>query len=382
MSRVATAVLTRVPIPRPKPGSWTTMFEFLFARGGHSIDYLICPSVPPDRRLPTVEYIEAADTSVPVLRRYLPGSRFVRFFRRLKQLCARHDALVLLLIDDYNLLFSVHEWLTRNGLREKTSIIFFIHGMSYFFDTERAVTFYRSIDEIVYLTHTSYALERTRTLEIPCEVSVLWNGVDKTCFQPIDRASKAAIRASIGISPDAVCFLWLARDQPKKGLHIVLRAWAGFARRHEGVELAVIGAPRETSIDRVKFFGQVPHRDIAPYVQMADIYLFPTLWSEGFGLSVVEALSAGLVVVASDMGPMAEVLDGGRYGRLVKEPHVVDNWVDAMESEFTRFLHNGRTNPYHALEPARYSIEGWCEDISRIVDKWRVRADAATETVA
>jgi glycosyltransferase involved in cell wall biosynthesis len=373
---VAAALVTRIPIPRPKPGSWTTMFEALFARGGHSIDYLVCPTVPPDRQLPSVEYVTAADTSVPVLRRYVPGSRFALFLRRIKHLRAKHANLVLLIVDDYNFLFAIHNWLCRAGLRDTTSIIFFIHGMSYFFETERAVTFYRSIDEIVYLTHSSYALERARTIEMPCEVSVVWNGVDKARFQPVDRATKAAFRLSVGLNPDAVCFLWLARDVPKKGLHIALRAWAEFARRHHDVELAVIGAPPQAAFERVTFFGAIAHRDIAPYVQMADIYLFPTLWSEGFGLSVAEALSAGLLTLASDIGSMHEVLDAGRYGCLISEPHVVDNWLAAMEVECARFVHNGYRNPYDSLEPDRYSIDGWCGDISGLVLKWKSRVQA------
>jgi glycosyltransferase involved in cell wall biosynthesis len=106
---------------------------------------------------------------------------------------------------------------------------------------------------------------------------------------------------------------------------------------------------------------------------MADIYLFPTLWSEGFGLSVAEALSAGLLTVASDIGPMAEVLGRGRYGCLVSEPHVVANWETAIETEFARFVENGCRNPYEALEPERYSIDIWCRGITDIVDKWKAR---------
>lgn len=373
---VAAVAVTRIPIPRPKPGSWTTMFEALFSRGGHSIDYLVCPPVPEGSRLPSLEYLEASDTSVPVLRRYVPGSRFVRFFRRIKQLQDRHDHVVLILIDDYNLLFSLHEWLRRTGTREKTSILFFMHGMSYFFEAERAVSFYRSVDEIVYLTHASYSFERSRTREMPCEASVVWNGVDKARFHPTDRAAKAAFRASLGLKPDGVCFLWMARDQPKKGLHIVLRAWSELAARHDDIQLAVVGAAERESIERVRFLGTIPNKDVAPYVQMADVYLFPTLWSEGFGLSVAEALSAGLLTIASDIGAMSEVLDFGRYGYLVAEPHVVEHWRTAMELQLARFVENGYRNPYERLESERYSIDTWCLEISGLVQKWKTRARA------
>jgi glycosyltransferase involved in cell wall biosynthesis len=356
------------------------MFEALFTRGAHSVDYLVCPPVADERRLPTVEYLEAADTSVPVLRRYVPGSRFIRYFRRVRQLQERYDRLVLLVIDDYNLLFSLHEWLRRTGTRQKTSILFFMHGMSYFFEPERAVRFYRSLDEIVYLTHASYAFERSRTREIPCEASVVWNGVDRSRFHPTDRMAKAAFRASIGLNPEWVCFLWMARDQPKKGLHIVLRAWSELAARHRNIQLAVVGAPERESIERVRFLGAIPNRDVAPYVQMADIYLFPTLWSEGFGLSAAEALSAGLLTIASDIGPMSEVLDFGRYGHLVEEPHVVEHWRAAMELQLARFVENGYRNPYEPLEPERYSLDVWCRDIGRLVQKWKTRAMAQADS--
>jgi L-malate glycosyltransferase len=370
---VAAALVTRIAIPRPKGGSWTTMFEALFARGGHSIDYLLCPPVPPARRLPGVEYVHATDTSVPVLRRYMPGTRFTHYFRRIKQLAAAHEHLVLLVIDDYNFQFAIDEWLRRAGLRQRVSIIFFIHGMSYFFETGKAITFYRSIDEIVYLTHASYALERARTMEMPCEVSVVWNGIDKSTFRPLSREDKRSLRESLGLRGDAVCFLWLSRDQPKKGLHIVLRAWKAFVQRHDDVQLVVVGVPPRESIDQVMFFGVIPHPDLAPFVQMADIYLFPTLWSEGFGLSVIEALSAELLAVVSDIGPMREVLDDGRYGCLVPEPHVVHHWLDAIEDQYTRFVANGWSSPYDRLEPERYSIDGWCRDITDIVSKWKTR---------
>jgi glycosyltransferase involved in cell wall biosynthesis len=127
----------------------------------------------------------------------------------------------------------------------------------------------------------------------------------------------------------------------------------------------------------VRFFGAIPNKDVAPYVQMADIYLFPTLWSEGFGLSVAEALSAGLLTIASDVGPMSEVLDSGRYGCLVAEPHVVEHWRNAMERQFARFVENGYRNPYDRLEPERYSIDAWCREISGLVQKWKMRARAA-----
>jgi glycosyltransferase involved in cell wall biosynthesis len=371
---VATVLVTRVAVPHPRLGSWTGMFEVLLARRDQPIDYILCPSVPAERQLPCVAYQTAFDTSFPVLRRYVPSTRFLRYFNRLRTILAAHNHVVLLIVDDYNLLFALSKWLVRTGLRPRASVVFFIHGMSYFFNTEQAQTFYRSLDEIVYLTHMSYAFERSRTIEIPCEASVVWNGVDKQQFAPVDRETKRALRARAGVDPDGTCFLWLAQDRPKKGLHVVLRAWETFRHCRDNVQLVIVGANQREHIEGVKWCGFVPHAEVAPYVQMSDIYLFPSLWPEGFPLSVTEALSANLLTVASDIGPMSEVLDGGRYGYLVREPHVVDRWVTAMETQHDRFVANDHCNPFERLEHDRYSIDVWCREMTAVVQKWKRRA--------
>jgi hypothetical protein len=71
---------------------------------------------------------------------------------------------------------------------------------------------------------------------------------------------------------------------------------------------------------------------------------------------------------------MSEVLDGGRYGYLVSEPHMVNHWVTAMEMQHDRFLANGYRNPFERLEHDRYSIHVWCHEMSAVVQKWKIRA--------
>jgi len=57
--------------------------------------------------------------------------------------------------------------------------------------------------------------------------------------------------------------------------------------------------------DRVKFLGFV--EGVPQLLQTADVFLMPSLW-EGFGLAAVEAMNAGLPVVASDVEGLREVV--------------------------------------------------------------------------
>jgi glycosyltransferase involved in cell wall biosynthesis len=119
--------------------------------------------------------------------------------------------------------------------------------------------------------------------------------------------------------------LGVGRLEPQKDFALLVRAFARI-RRERAVRLLILGEGRERSrltqlaealgvADSVDFPGFVPN----PYAHMARANLF-VLSSryEGLGNVVIEALACGCPVVSTDCpsGP-AEILDQGRYGRLV-----------------------------------------------------------------
>lgn len=74
----------------------------------------------------------------------------------------------------------------------------------------------------------------------------------------------------------------------------------------------------------VTFAGHV--EDVRSYLEDADIFAIPSLW-EGFGLAAVEALNAGLPVVASDVAGLREIVGlDGRCARLIdpKDPKTIE----------------------------------------------------------
>ncbi len=71
--------------------------------------------------------------------------------------------------------------------------------------------------------------------------------------------------------------------------------------------------------ERVHFLGEVAYADIPDFLRAGDLFVFPSRW-EGFGLALVEAMHAGLPVIASDIPALREVLqdaDGESAGLLV-----------------------------------------------------------------
>lgn len=120
----------------------------------------------------------------------------------------------------------------------------------------------------------------------------------------------------------------------------------------EGSELAQLRKLAEDLevMDRIDWLGNVS--DVANLLTGLDLFVFATTPSEGLGIALVEAMAAGVPLIASDVPACREVLEGGRWGTLVSE-RTGEAWANAIAS------HGGiPIAPTDAL--ARYDIrETW-----------------------
>jgi glycosyltransferase involved in cell wall biosynthesis len=73
----------------------------------------------------------------------------------------------------------------------------------------------------------------------------------------------------------------------------------------------------------VSFLGHVAHGDLATLFWDADVFVQPSVWGEPFPLSVVEAMGAGLPVVASRVGGLPESVVDAKTGLLVEPDNPV-----------------------------------------------------------
>jgi glycosyltransferase involved in cell wall biosynthesis len=116
-----------------------------------------------------------------------------------------------------------------------------------------------------------------------------------------------------------------SRLVPIKGIAYLLRALALLRRDVEGIRLEIAGAgPDQAALqhdvrmlgldDIVAFVGWQP--DIWPWLGRWDILVQPSL-AEGFGMAALEAMAAGLPVVASSAGGLPELIEDGRTGYIV-----------------------------------------------------------------
>jgi phosphatidylinositol alpha-mannosyltransferase len=133
-------------------------------------------------------------------------------------------------------------------------------------------------------------------------VEVIPNGVDTSAFDlPVGRVDR---RVS-----------FLGRDEPRKGLDILLGAWPAIRERVPLAELKVMGADRESALAGVTFLGRVTGGEKNRILASSQIYVAPNTGGESFGIVLVEAMAAGCAVVCSDLGAFRDVV--GPNARLV-----------------------------------------------------------------
>lgn len=68
--------------------------------------------------------------------------------------------------------------------------------------------------------------------------------------------------------------------------------------------------------ERIEFLGMVTDQEKARLLRSVDLYVAPNTGGESFGIILVEAMSAGAPVLASDLDAFKQVLDGGDAGEL------------------------------------------------------------------
>ncbi|MFE9844254.1 glycosyltransferase family 4 protein [Streptomyces goshikiensis] len=114
-------------------------------------------------------------------------------------------------------------------------------------------------------------------------------------------------------------------DEPRKGLPVLMAAFPRIVEECPDVRLLVAGRGDEEEAvaslpadlrSRVEFLGMVSDEDKARLLRSVDVYVAPNTGGESFGIILVEALSAGAAVLASDLDAFAQVLDQGAAGEL------------------------------------------------------------------
>lgn len=149
------------------------------------------------------------------------------------------------------------------------------------------------------------AVSDTAAKAIPTEwglIAIIPNGIDVSSYRlPVGRVDRR------------VCFL--GRDEPRKGLDVILEAWPIVREQVPQAELKVMGATRSVTEPGVEYLGRVSVGEKKRVLASSLVYVAPNTGGESFGIVIAEGLAAGCAVVCSDLPAFRAVI--GDAGRLV-----------------------------------------------------------------
>ena len=159
-----------------------------------------------------------------------------------------------------------------------------------------------------------------------CKINFVYNGINLERFGntllPKDRNG---LRSKYRIYDEDIVIIFAGRILESKGVKFLIKIFIELAEKFS-IKLLIVGSSgfenskknnfiKEmellTNIVRSKivFTGYVNYDDIHRVYSLADIAVFPSIATEAFGLTTIEALASGLPVIVSDSGGMPEVVD-------------------------------------------------------------------------
>ena len=138
--------------------------------------------------------------------------------------------------------------------------------------------------------------------------------------------------------------VFVGRLTPEKGIDTLLDAWQPALNNPiQDIPLRIIGqGPLEQHVrdsakhnQNISYLGQIKHAEVLKEIAKARLLVFPSIWSEPFGRSMIEAFATGTPVVASKTGSIPEIVQDERNG-LHFEP---GNFLD-LQSKVARLFHD------------------------------------------
>ncbi|MGI5817755.1 MAG: glycosyltransferase family 4 protein [Armatimonadota bacterium] len=213
-----------------------------------------------------------------------------------------------------------------------------------------------------------------------CTPRVVPNGIPIEQFAPA--AAPDGLRAELGLPPGAPTACVVGRLTPWKGHRTLLRAWRAVAERLPDARLLIVGevafwddAYAEELRALADDFGIARsvvwagfREDVPDVLRLVDLLVLASI-DEPFGRVVIEAMAAGLPVVATDAGGVPEIVVEGKTGLLVppEAPEPMADAIAALLGDPVRARAMGEAGRRRAVE--RFDVRRVAREVGQIYDE-------------
>ena len=188
-----------------------------------------------------------------------------------------------------------------------------------------------------------------------------------------------AVKKRYKINPDDKLVLYIGRLVPQKGVEYLIKAIPLISQKINNVHFNIIGdgwsrnylenlANSTLHGKKIKFLGFIPDSEVVDLFLIADVLVIPSIY-EPFGIVALEGMAAGVPVIATNVGGLAEIIDHDQTGVLVsvENPNSIAWGVNKVISnpEYSRWLIQNAKKKVRNL----YSWSGVAKKTIKIYDE-------------
>lgn len=326
-------LVSNIGLPSNSIGSWVNRISLLITNDPSFFDFILSPIQVFDK-----QNVYCSKKKWVFYQSRLHRFQLLNWIARdylkviRKLLKETDDNLRIVVMDDLVLCEAIAS--LKEQFSERIELIYSFHGHFLMLPEK----FGHAIDKVFFLTNLGYQESLRNNKIFSPEVFIVGNGVRSDKFFPLNNVQKLKLRQEFGFLEEDKIILWMANSRPAKGLHLFLKIINKLLSKNEGYKFLIIGNKERirTSSSQVVQLGRINHEILPKYLQLSDYYFFTSLWKEGFGLSLVEAIKCGLTVISSANGGITEVVEGCHDVALVIEPNKTDEWVKAFDKVKSR----------------------------------------------
>ena len=211
-------------------------------------------------------------------------------------------------------------------------------------------------------------------------IHVIPNGINPALFSHPSSDTKSNNRIIVGM---------VARFSSEKGHKYLIRAIDNLVRKGMDIELRLAGdgallndckklAEELNLSHRIRFVGLI--EEIHTFYRQLDIFVLPSISSEGLPMTILEAMATGLPVIASDIAGIPEVIQNEKNG-ILSPPQDVQALTSAIEkiANHTSLRRELGQNAQNTIQE-RFTMDSVCRKIQSLYK--HVQLSSTTQTDA
>lgn len=215
----------------------------------------------------------------------------------------------------------------------KAKIIIHLHNDLLNKDSKNAKEICQVCHKVI--TVSDYIKGRVETIGADIPIETVYNGIDLERFYnatPIDRKI-------LGFKEDDFIVVYSGRLIKEKGIEELIDAFNQL-KDYPQIKLLILGGSfyglssnnpfldtlkkkSENIKDSIVFTGFIPYEQLPRYLKIGDVAIVPSMWEEPFGLTCIEAMAAGLPLIATNSGAIPEIL--GKKSIIINKSNLANN---------------------------------------------------------